>query len=319
MRLLITGSAGFIGFHASQQLLASGHEVVGLDNLNPYYDPALKKERLKILNTHKRFYFSKIDLRSKKKIMALFGRYHFDAVIHLAAQAGVRYSLENPDLYVQSNVEGFLNILEACRQHKTKHLIYASSSSVYGLEKRMPFKIDGNTDRSISLYGATKKANEVMAHAYWHLFGLPCTGLRFFTVYGPWMRPDLAIFLFTRKILRGEAITVYNQGKMFRDFTYIDDIVDGIVRVLKKGPRGYRLYNFGNSRSENLMDCVRLIERYAGRKAKISYKPAEKADMIKTYADIRATKREIGYAPKTQLKDGLKQFVMWYKKFYGEN
>lgn len=315
MKILVTGAAGFIGFHASKTLTEAGHSVVGIDNLSAYYDVRLKKARLEQLASNPRFKFQKLDIVSKSTLQKLFKKNSFSKVLHLAAQPGVRYSLINPDVYAQTNVQGFLNILENCRYHKIKHLIYASSSSVYGLEKKMPFKLKSDTDHAVSFYGATKKANEVMAHAYWHLFGLPCTGLRFFTVYGPWMRPDLAIYSFTRNILEGKPIEVFNRGDMYRDFTYIEDVSSAIAKLIHKSPNGYKLYNIGNSRPENLLKCIHLIEKYTGRNAKINFKPKPKADILKTYADIHESTKDFQFKPKTSIERGIQNFVNWYRYY----
>ncbi|MBN2809755.1 MAG: NAD-dependent epimerase [Deltaproteobacteria bacterium] len=334
MSILVTGAAGFIGFHVSLRLLAEGREVVGLDNLNDYYDVALKKDRLAILCRHKNFTFVKLDLMNGEGMEKLFREAAFDQVINLAAQAGVRYSLENPKAYVDSNLSGFLNILEGCRHNRVEHLIYASSSSVYGLNTRMPFSVHDNVDHPVSLYAASKKANELMAHAYSHLYGMPVTGLRFFTVYGPWGRPDMALFLFTKAILAGEPIKVFNQGLMQRDFTYIDDIVEGIVRLLSHlpeadrnwngadpdpgtSPAPYRLYNIGNHSPVKLLDFIDILERKLGRKAKQELLPMQPGDVPATYADIVDLQSAVGFSPHTTLEQGIGKFIDWYRDYYG--
>lgn len=318
MKILVTGAAGFIGFHATQRLLRAGHGVVGIDNLNDYYDTKLKKNRLARLAPSKKFDFMKLDIGDKNKIKRLFDRYKFGAVLHLAAQVGVRYSLENPDQYIQSNVAGFLNILEACRMAKIQHLVYASSSSVYGTNKKIPFSTLDRADTPASLYGATKKSNELMAYAYHHLFGLKVTGLRFFTVYGPWGRPDMAYFIFTKNILEGKTIPVFNHGNMRRDFTYIDDIVDGIESALFKAKAhpGFEIYNLGNSQSVGLMQLVKLVEKYTGRQAKIRYRTIQPGDIERTYADISCSKKRLGFEPKVDIEAGVKRFVAWYKDYH---
>jgi UDP-glucuronate 4-epimerase len=329
MKILVTGAAGFIGFHVSQQLLARGDAVVGLDNLNDYYDVNLKLARLGQIDSHPAFTFSKLDLQDRQGLEALFAEHRFDAVINLAAQAGVRYSLENPHAYVDSNIVGFTNILECCRHHRIGHLVYASSSSVYGMNSAMPFSVHDNVDHPISLYAASKKANELMAHTYSHLYGLPTTGLRFFTVYGPWGRPDMALFLFTKAILAGEPIKVFNKGKMQRDFTYIDDIVEGVVRVMDKtaepnpqwdGARPdpgtssapYRLYNIGNNNPIKLTDFIEALERALGRTAERELLPMQPGDVAATYADIEDLADAVGYRPRTPVQEGIDNFVAWY-------
>jgi UDP-glucuronate 4-epimerase len=333
MSVLVTGAAGFIGFHVSRRLLADGIRVVGLDNLNDYYDVSLKKDRLGFLLKEKNFSFAELDLVDSDGMQKLFKENSFEQVINLAAQAGVRYSLENPKAYVDSNLSGFLNILEGCRHNQVGHLIYASSSSVYGLNTRMPFSVHDNVDHPLSLYAASKKANELMAHAYSHLYAMPVTGLRFFTVYGPWGRPDMALFLFTRAILAGEPIQVFNQGEMQRDFTYIDDIVEGIVRLLPQlpapnsdwngaspdpgtSPAPYRLYNIGNHSPVKLLDFIALIEKSLGRKAKKKMLPMQPGDVPATYADVADLQAAVGFSPKTPLETGIKEFVKWYREYY---
>ena len=329
MHILVTGSAGFIGYHLSEKLLARGDTVTGLDNLNDYYEVSLKEARLDRLKTQPAFTFIRADLQDRPALEALFTENNFDAVINLAAQAGVRYSLENPHAYIDSNVVGFTNILECCRHHKIGHLVYASSSSVYGMNASMPFSVHDNVDHPISLYAATKKANELMAHTYSHLYNLPTTGLRFFTVYGPWGRPDMALFLFTKAILTGEPIRVFNNGKMQRDFTYIDDIVEGIIRVTDKpatpnsdwdaaspdpgtSSAPYRLYNIGNNNPVSLMDFIGAIEKALGKTAEKEFLPMQPGDVAATYADIDALIDFIDYHPKTPVQDGINNFIAWY-------
>ncbi|MEI7671374.1 MAG: NAD-dependent epimerase [Deltaproteobacteria bacterium] len=339
-KILVTGAAGFIGFHLSRRLLAEGNEVVGLDNLNAYYDVTLKQSRLKILEgvgkdlESPSFSFVRADLADRKAMEALFAENRFDTVVNLAAQAGVRYSLENPQAYVESNLVGFMNILEGCRHHGVKHLVFASSSSVYGANTRMPFSVHDNVDHPLSLYAATKKANELMAHSYASLYKLPCTGLRFFTVYGPWGRPDMALFLFTRAILEGRPIDVFNGGRMERDFTYIDDIVEGLTRVLLKIPvpnpawRGdapdpsssfapYRLYNIGNNRPVALMEFIETLEEQLGRKAIRNFLPMQAGDVPATSADVDDLMAAVGFRPATPIAEGIRRFVAWYQEYYG--
>ena len=333
MSILVTGAAGFIGFHYSKRLLDAGYRVVGLDNLNPYYDVRLKHDRLAILKDYDQFEFASLDLADQDGMAALFAGHDFSRVVNLAAQAGVRYSLENPRSYVDSNLVGFLNILEGCRHHKIEHLIYASSSSVYGLNTLMPFSVHHNVDHPVSLYAASKKANELMAHTYSHLYGLPTTGLRFFTVYGPWGRPDMALFLFTRAILEGEPIKVFNYGKMQRDFTYIDDIVEGMFRLLDHlpepnphwrgddpdpgtSPAPYRLYNIGNNNPVKLMDFIAAIETALGREAEKEMLPIQPGDVPSTYADVDALEQAVGFRPSTPLKTGVERFIAWYREYY---
>ncbi|AZA46252.1 NAD-dependent epimerase [Klebsiella quasipneumoniae] len=332
MKFLVTGAAGFIGFHTSQRLLAAGHEVVGIDNMNDYYDATLKQSRLDLLQSPL-FSFHKIDLADRESIAQLFASEKFDRVIHLAAQAGVRYSLENPHAYADANLIGYLNILEGCRHHKVQHLLYASSSSVYGLNRKMPFSTDDSVDHPVSLYAATKKANELMAHTYSHLYGIPTTGLRFFTAYGPWGRPDMALFKFTTAMLEGKSIDVYNYGKMKRDFTYIDDIVEAIIRVQDVIPQPdtewsvengspatssapYRVYNIGNSSPVELMDYITALEEALGMIAEKNMMPIQPGDVLETSADTKPLYDLVGFKPQTSVKDGVKNFVDWYKAYY---
>ena len=332
MKYLVTGAAGFIGFHVSQRLLAAGHQVVGLDNLNDYYDVNLKQARLDLLQSPD-FRFAKIDLDDNAAMAALFANEQFNRVIHLAAQAGVRYSLENPHAYAQANLIGHLNILEGCRHNKVQHLVYASSSSVYGLNSKMPFSTDDSVDHPVSLYAATKKANELMAHTYSHLYGMPTTGLRFFTVYGPWGRPDMALFKFTKAMLEGKSIDVYNYGKMKRDFTYIDDIVEAIIRLQDVIPEAnsewtvetgspatssapYRVYNVGNSAPVELMDYITALEEALGIEAKKNMMPMQAGDVLETSAETQPLYDLVGFRPQTTVKEGVKSFVDWYRAFY---
>lgn len=333
-KILVTGAAGFIGFHLSRNLLTRGDEVFGIDNLNDYYDPALKQARLDQLLPLAGFTFQKMDLGDGGELMSLFERERFDAVVHLAAQAGVRYSLQNPHAYVQANVVGFLNVLEACRHHPVRHLVYASSSSVYGANTKMPFGVHDNVDHPVSLYAATKKSNELLAHAYSHLYRIPTTGLRFFTVYGPWGRPDMALFLFTERILRGEPIEVFNEGRMRRDFTYVDDIVEGVVRVMDRPAEPnenwkgddpdpgtsrapYRVYNIGNNSPVELMDFIDAIEASLGRKAERRLMPMQAGDVRETYADVEDLTRDTGFRPATPIAVGVQRFADWYLSYYG--
>ncbi len=333
-KILVTGAAGFIGFHLCQRLLKEGKSVVGLDNLNEFYDVNLKKARLNILRDSSSFEFAPISLEDGEKQKKLFDDNDFPVVVNLAAQAGVRYSLENPMAYVNSNLVGFVNILENVRHHKTPHLVYASSSSVYGANRTMPFSERHNVDHPVSLYAATKKSNELMAHSYSSLFNIPMTGLRFFTVYGPWGRPDMAIFKFTKAILEGKPIDVYNRGDMRRDFTYIDDIVDGVVRVMDRIPkpdpkwRGeeptpgssyapYRIYNIGNNNSEQLTSMIEEIEKALGKKAEKNMLPMQAGDVQATAANIDALQNEAGFEPKTSISEGIPKFVEWYREYYG--
>jgi len=333
MKILVTGVAGFIGFHLGRRLLEEGHSVIGLDNLNPYYDVQLKKDRLNHLELFDNFNFADLDLVDRKGMANLFSKHRFDRVVNLAAQAGVRYSIENPHAYVDSNLSGFMNILEGCRHSKVPHLIFASSSSVYGLNTRMPFSVHHNVDHPISLYAATKKSNELMAHTYSHLYELPTTGLRFFTVYGPWGRPDMALFIFTRAILEGKPIKVFNYGKMQRDFTYIDDIIEGVVRILDKipgpdpdwkgeapdpgtSPSPYRLYNIGNNNPVELMDFIEAIERALGKKAVKEFLPLQPGDVPATYADVDDLIEGVGFKPETSIFKGIENFTDWYFDYY---
>ena len=333
MKILVTGAAGFIGMHTSERLLARGDEVVGLDNLNDYYDPRLKESRLARLTPHPAFRFIKMDVADRAGMERLFAEEKFDRVIHLAAQAGVRYSLQNPHAYIDSNIVGFMNILEGCRYSKVQHLVYASSSSVYGGNTRMPFSEHDSVDHPVSMYAATKKANELMAHTYSHLYGLPTTGLRFFTVYGPWGRPDMALFLFTKAILEGRPIDVFNHGKMKRDFTFVDDIVEGVLRTLdhvaepdagfnadqpdpgrSKAP--FRVFNIGNNDPVELMAFVEAIEQALGRAAEKNFMPLQDGDVPATYADTSELNAWTGFAPATSVSDGVGRFVEWYRAYY---
>lgn len=332
-KILVTGAAGFIGFHVSRRLLDRGDEVVGLDNVNSYYDVRLKRDRLQQLSSDPHFTLAEIDVADRAAIPALFSQHVFDTVIHLAAQAGVRYSLENPHAYVDSNLVGFVNILEACRHHRVRHLAYASSSSVYGANTSMPFSIHDNVDHPLSLYAATKKANELLAHTYSHLYQLPTTGLRFFTVYGPWGRPDMALFKFTRAILQDQPIDVYNHGRMQRDFTYIDDIAAGVIhaadRVAAANPdwtgerpdpgssRGpYRIYNIGNHQPVELLYLIEVLENCLGRKAEKKLLPMQPGDVPATYADVEDLARDVGFRPTTPIEEGVRRFVEWYREYY---
>jgi len=332
---LITGAAGFIGYHLSERLCREGWQVTGIDNLNSYYDVRLKKARLDQLLKNNLFSFSKIDLSDKSGMEALFKKEKIDVVVNLAAQAGVRYSLTNPHAYIQSNIVGFLNLLECCRHHPIGHLVFASSSSVYGANTRMPFSVHDNVDHPVSLYAATKKADELMAHTYSHLYGLPVTGLRFFTVYGPWGRPDMALFLFTRAILEGKPIQVFNHGRMQRDFTYIDDIIEGVFRVMKRIPEPdpgwdgnspdpgtssapYRLYNIGNNNPVSLMDFIVAIETALGKTAQKIFVDLQPGDVPATYADIDDLAHDVGFKPETAIEDGIQRFVDWYRDYYGD-
>jgi UDP-glucuronate 4-epimerase len=333
MKILVTGAAGFIGFHLSRRLLGMGHEVVGLDNLNDYYSVAVKLARLDILKPDPKFTFVKLDLADNEGMAGLFREHGFTHVVNLAAQAGVRYSIDNPRAYIDSNVVGFLNILEGCRHNKVGHLAYASSSSVYGLNTTMPLSVHHNVDHPMSLYAATKKSNELMAHTYSHLYGLPTTGLRFFTVYGPWGRPDMALFLFTKAILAGEPIKVFNHGKMRRDFTYIDDIVEGVVRVTlhtaepnpawsgaepdpATSPGPYRLYNIGNNKVVELSRYIEVLEDCLGKKAIKEYLPMQMGDVPATEADVDDLVRDVGFKPETRIEDGIARFVEWYRSYF---
>lgn len=322
MSVLVTGAAGFIGYHTAMRLSREGFSVVGIDNLNPYYDVKLKQARLHRLQTQTNFTFQRLDIVDQPAMNALFEQGRFKQVIHLAAQAGVRYSLDNPDAYAQSNLVGFLNVLEACRHHPPAHLIYASSSSVYGANTRMPFREDDQVDQPVSLYAATKRANELLAHSYCHLYGFQATGLRFFTVYGPWGRPDMALFKFTEAMLQGRAIDIYNQGEMARDFTYIDDIVEAIFRLLDKPPslsgeRGTnRLFNIGRGSPVALRSFVECLEQALGMKAQRRYLPMQEGDVVKTWADVSALSRCIDFSPQVPIEQGVQAFVQWYREFY---
>lgn len=333
-RVLVTGAAGFIGFHLCKRLLERGDEVVGLDNLNDYYDVNLKLGRLRQITMERNFKPVRLDLADRDGIARLFREEEFDIVVNLAAQAGVRYSLINPYSYVDSNISGFLNILEGCRHSGVKHLVFASSSSVYGANTRMPFSVHHNVDHPVSLYAATKKANELMAHTYASLYKIPCTGLRFFTVYGPWGRPDMALFLFTKAILESRPIDVFNYGKMQRDFTYIDDITEGVVRVMDKVPAPdphwsgddpdsatsyapYKLYNIGNNNPVELMQFIGVLEDCLGKKAEKNLLPMQAGDVPATYADVDDLIRDVGFKPSTSLEEGIRKFVEWYKEYYG--
>ena len=332
-RVLVTGAAGFIGFHLSKRLLEDGCRVIGIDNLSPYYDVTLKEARLARLTPFQTFSFYQADLSEKEKIEKIFSSIQFDTVVHLAAQAGVRYSLENPEAYVNSNLVGFIHILEGCRHHGVKHLVFASSSSVYGANTLMPFSVHHNIDHPVSLYAATKKANELMAHTYSHLFALPCTGLRFFTVYGPWGRPDMALFLFTKAISEGNPIKVFNHGEMLRDFTYIDDIVEGVVRVMGRLPEPdptwegdrpdpgtsyapYKIYNIGNNNPIKLLDFIHIIEKSLGKSAEKEFVDLQPGDVPKTYANIDDLIKDVGFRPRTPIEVGIKRFISWYEGYY---
>ena len=333
MRVLVTGAAGFIGSHLSERLLARGDEVLGYDNLNAYYDPALKEARLARLTPQDGFSFVRAALEDRAALEAAFDDFRPQRVVNLAAQAGVRYSLENPHAYIDSNIVGFLNILEACRHRGIEHLVYASSSSVYGANRKLPFAVEDSVDHPVSLYAASKKANELMAHTYSHLFGLPTTGLRFFTVYGPWGRPDMALFLFTKKILAGEPIDVFNHGHHTRDFTYVDDIVEGVIRTLDRVPgpdpaydplaptpasslAPYRVYNIGNHQPVQLLRYIEVLEDCLGRKAEKRLLPMQPGDVPDTEADVEALRRDTGYSPATPIETGVRRFVEWYRAFY---
>lgn len=340
MNILVTGAAGFIGYFVSKKLIAQGHQVIGLDNINDYYDPELKLDRLQELGVPKKdatvfgqlnasttlkdsFRFIRMNLEDREALPRLFQNQKFDVVCNLAAQAGVRYSLENPETYIDSNIVGFLNILECCRHHNIKHLVYASSSSVYGLNKKIPFETSDRVDHPISLYAASKKSNELMAYTYSHLYDFPTTGLRFFTVYGPWGRPDMAMFLFTDAIVKGKPIKVFNEGKMERDFTYIDDIVEGVVRIVEKDTKdrlaqkeNYKIYNIGNNNSVKLLDFIQTIEEQIGIPAKRQLLPMQPGDVEKTWANVDDLTKDYDYHPNTSIKAGVTAFIEWYKRYY---
>jgi UDP-glucuronate 4-epimerase len=333
-RILVTGAAGFIGFHLCDRLLGLGHDVHGIDNINDYYDPALKLARLSRLEGRPGFRFMKLDMKDRSSMESFFKDSRYDIVVNMAAQAGVRYSIRNPHAYIDSNIEGFINLLEGCRHSGAGHLVFASSSSVYGANTKMPFSVHDNVDHPVSLYAATKKANELMAHAYSSMYNLPCTGLRFFTVYGPWGRPDMAYFLFTKAILENRQIDVYNYGNMKRDFTYIDDVIGGIVRVMERRPvsnaewRGdmpdpatsfapYRLYNIGNNSPVELIRFINVLEDCIGEKADINLLPIQPGDVLATYADVDDLIKDTGFSPSTPVEEGLRRFVDWYRGYYG--
>ena len=326
MKILITGVAGFIGYHLAQRLLADGEQIYGIDNLNDYYDVNLKKARLAQLTPNKNFQFQLLDLNNREEILQLFQDQDFDCVVNLAAQAGVRYSLENPFAYVDSNLVGFANILEACRHTQPKHLVFASSSSVYGTNAKIPFSVSDNVDNPVSLYAATKKANELMAHSYSHLYSLPITGLRFFTVYGPWGRPDMAYFKFVRAIEQNKPINIFNYGKMQRDFTYIDDVTEGVVRVMHQPPTPqvnkehsharYKLYIIGNNKPVELLNFIEVIEAAMGKKAEKNFLPMQPGDVPRTYADVDELMQDVGFKPTTTIEQGIEKFVRWYQDFY---
>ncbi len=333
MKILITGAAGFIGFHLSKKLLDDSYQIIGIDNLNDYYDPSLKQSRLELLGKYNNFNFHKVDINDKSAVDNIFETYQPTHIINLAAQAGVRYSIENPYAYVDSNIIGFMNILEACRNHPVEHLLYASSSSVYGGNKVAPFSTNHNVDHPVSLYAATKKSNELMAHTYSHLYGIPTTGLRFFTVYGPYGRPDMAYFSFTKDILAGKPIKVFNHGKMERDFTYVDDIVEGIVKLIDKAPVAnkewderkddlstsfapYKIYNIGNNNPVQLMRFINALESALRKEAEKVYMDMQPGDVLRTYADVSDLERDINFKPSTSIEDGLQKFVEWYEEYY---
>jgi len=332
-RILVTGAAGFIGFHLAKRFLSAGHPVFGMDNLNDYYDVNLKKTRLDMLSGNPLFRFIRMDIAEREKMSSLFRDEAPEIVVHMAAQAGVRYSLINPYTYIESNISGFLNILEGCRHTKCEHLVFASSSSVYGANTQMPFTVHQNVDHPVSLYAATKKANELMAHTYACLYGIPCTGLRFFTVYGPWGRPDMALFLFTKAILEDRPIDVYNEGRMQRDFTYIDDIVEGVFRVTGRIPKPnaawrsespdpatsfapYRIYNIGNNRPVELLEFINILERLLGKKARKNLLPIQPGDVPATFADIDDLMKDVSFKPATSVEEGMRRFVEWYRVYY---
>jgi UDP-glucuronate 4-epimerase len=319
--ILVTGAAGFIGFHVARRLLAEGRSVVGLDNLNSYYDPALKEARLAILRREQNFAFEQIDLADRASMQRLFAEHRFARVVHLAAQAGVRYSIDQPHAYVDANLEGFVNVLEGCRHHGCGHLVYASSSSVYGTNTKMPFSVEDKTDHPISLYAATKKANELIAHSYSHLYRLPVTGLRFFTIYGPWGRPDMAIYLFTKAIVEGTPIRLFNHGKMRRDFTFVEDATRGVLELVDRVPNEdagvpARIYNVGNNHPEELTHVVAVLERELGRTAVKEMLPMQPGDVTETFADVAELMRDTGFRPQTSIEDGLADFVAWYRDYH---
>ncbi|BCI60113.1 NAD-dependent epimerase [Solibaculum mannosilyticum] len=320
--ILVTGGAGFIGFHLSKKLLECGNRVVGFDNCNDYYDPALKEARLAVLKGYPNYQFVKGDLADKQALETVFQQHAPKVVVNLAAQAGVRYSIDHPDCYIQSNLVGFFNVLECCRHYPVDHLVYASSSSVYGANKKVPFSTEDQVDHPVSLYAATKKSNELMAYTYSHLYHIPSTGLRFFTVYGPYGRPDMAYFSFTKAILAGKPIRVFNHGDMYRDFTYIDDIVDGVMRLLCRPPKPdendapHKVYNIGNNKPEKLMDFIGTLEKCLGKEAVKQFEPMQPGDVYRTYADVDDLVRDIGFCPSTSIQDGLSRFVEWYRSFY---
>lgn len=327
-KILVTGNAGFIGFHLSKKLLEKGYKIIGLDNVNDYYDVGIKKDRLKILKNSKNFTFFKVNLSSEKKIDEIFKKHKPKYVVNLAAQAGVRYSFTNPEAYIESNLQGFFNILNSCKNNKVKHFIYASSSSVYGLNKDFPFSENQNVDHPVSLYAATKKSNELIAHSYSHLFNLPTTGLRFFTVYGPWGRPDMSLFLFVDRIMKNKKIKVFGNGRMLRDFTYIDDIVESIIKLIKLPPKKsknispsssiapWKVFNIGNNSPVTLKEYIQIIEKKIGKKAKKVYLPMQPGDVRATAADTNLLHKYIGFKPSTRLEDGIESFVEWYKEYY---
>ena len=334
--VLVTGVAGFIGFHLAKRLLQDGCQVVGIDNMNPYYEVSLKEARLEMLKNESAFSFYNLDLSDRKQLGDVFDEMGFDVVVNMAAQAGVRYSIENPHAYVDSNLVGFVNLLECCRHQQVKHLVFASSSSVYGANTKMPFSVHHNVDHPVSLYAATKKANELMAHTYSHLYQLRCTGLRFFTVYGPWGRPDMALFLFTKAILEDKPIHVFNNGRMQRDFTYIDDIIEGVVRVMGKLPEAnpdwdgdspdpgtssapYKVYNIGNNNPVELITFIEVIESVLGKKARKEFMDMQPGDVAATYADVDDLMADVGFKPATPIETGIKRFAEWFKEFYGYN
>lgn len=332
-KILVTGAAGFIGFHVAQRLLQAGREVVGLDVVNSYYDPKLKEARLEVLKNDPKFTFLKLDLVDRAAISSLFAEHRFPRVIHLAAQAGVRYSLENPHAYVDANLEGFINVLEGCRHNGCQHLLFASSSSVYGANTKLPFSVHDNVDHPISLYAASKKANELMAHAYSHLYRFPTTGLRFFTVYGPWGRPDMAMFIFAKAIVEGHPIKLFNNGEMRRDFTYVDDVSNAVVRLMDHPPLGnaswsgdkpdpatsaapWKIYNIGNNNPEHLLHVVSVLEKEFGRTAKKEMLPMQAGDVPATYADVEDLMRDVGFRPATTIEDGIARFARWFREYH---